>query len=159
MLSTRTRYSIVALADIARARSAGGRAGGKPVPTALSKIADGRGLSLDYLEQLAVRWRRAGLVKGVRGPAGGYVLARAPEDITLADIAAAVGEIVSATCADETAETARRAGCPAQKISDFLTARIQADLAAISLADVMAGRLAPAVEAERSASALSQPTA
>lgn len=157
MLSTRTRYSIVALADIADAPAPGPPA--KPKPVALSKIAAGRGLSLDYLEQLAVKWRRAGLVKGVRGPAGGYVLARAPEKVTLADIAAAVGETVSAAGADEAAELARRAGCPAQRISDFLTARVQADLAAITLADVMAGRLAPSADAERPAAVFSQPSA
>lgn len=136
MLSTRARYSIVALLDIAGAASHGGVR-----PVALSEIAGARGLSLNYLEQLAVKWRRTGLVTGRRGPAGGYVLARPAAAITLADIAAAVGETVSTAGDDEKADLSRQAGCPAQQIADFLTARIQADLAAITLADVAAGRL------------------
>lgn len=161
MLSTRTRYSIVALIDIAGDPAPGQDR--QSAPMALSKIAAGHDLSLDYLEQLAVRWRRAGLVKGMRGPAGGYVLARPPGEITLADIAAAVGESVSAGGSDEAAALARQAGCPGQKICDFLTARMQAELAAITLADVAAGQIADAFSAagEKAGgqnAAVSQPT-
>jgi Rrf2 family iron-sulfur cluster assembly transcriptional regulator len=137
MLSTRTRYSIIALSDIAR--GTGGRAcDGAPV--SLVEVAERHALPLCYLEQLAVRWRKAGLVKGVRGPAGGYLLKRPAADISIADIATAMDEAVSCADAGLDVERARAAGCPAQRILDIVTAQVQRSLSAISLKDVACGR-------------------
>lgn len=137
MLSTRTRYSIIALSDIAR--GTGGRAcDGAPV--SLVEVAERHGLPLCYLEQLAVKWRKAGLVRGVRGPAGGYLLKRPAASISIADIATAMEEAVACPDAGSDVERARAAGCPAQRILDIVTAQVQRSLSAISLKDVACGR-------------------
>lgn len=131
MLSTRTRYSLIALCDIARAGN-----GPKAAPVSLVDIAEKRNLPLCYLEQLAVKWRKAGLVKGVRGPSGGYLLKSDPADISIAAIATAMGEAVSCAEEGEGVERARRAGCPAQRILDLVTDQVHAALSAVSLADM-----------------------
>ena len=68
-LSTKGRYAIIALTDLAIAR--------QDEMTSLAEISKRQDISLPYLEQLFVRLRRAGLVTSVRGPGGGYRLARA----------------------------------------------------------------------------------
>lgn len=80
-LSTRSRYALVAIADVALHGSRG--------PVALSTIGERHGISLSYLEMLFSALRRAGLVVSIRGPGGGYLLARSACDITVADIAIA----------------------------------------------------------------------
>ena len=72
-LSTKGRYAVVALIDLALAKG--------DTPTSLGAISRRQDISLPYLEQLFVRLRRAGLVVSVRGPGGGYRLARPPRAI------------------------------------------------------------------------------
>ena len=83
-LSTKGRYAVVALADIAMQPS--------DTLVTLSEISKRQDISLPYLEQLFVKLRRAGLVESVRGPGGGYRLARSPSDIRVSDILKAVDE-------------------------------------------------------------------
>ena len=83
-LSTKGRYAVTAMMEIAM------RDGGGPVT--LADISNIQGISNSYLEQLFAQLRKNGLVKGVRGPRGGYRLARDPEAITVADIITAVDE-------------------------------------------------------------------
>jgi Rrf2 family iron-sulfur cluster assembly transcriptional regulator len=66
-------------------------------PVALTGIAERQGISLSYLEQLFGRLRRCGLVSSVRGPGGGYRLARETRDIAVTDIVLAVDETLDAT--------------------------------------------------------------
>ena len=87
-LSTKGRYAMVALADLALA------SGSELV--SLAAIAKRQDVSLPYLEQLFVKLRRAGLVEAVRGPGGGYRLTRAPEAIRVSEVLEAVEETVSA---------------------------------------------------------------
>lgn len=68
---------------------------GKPV--ALADVADRQEISLSYLEQLFGKLRKGGLVKSVRGPGGGYLLSRTPEDTRVSDIILAVDEPIKAT--------------------------------------------------------------
>ena len=88
-LGTRGRYAVMAMVDLAK------HSGGKPV--CLSEIAEREEISLAYLEQLFARLRRHGLVRSVRGPGGGYVLAYAPEATRISDIILAVDEPIRAT--------------------------------------------------------------
>jgi Rrf2 family iron-sulfur cluster assembly transcriptional regulator len=88
-LSTKGRYAVMAMVDLAR------HSGGKPV--ALGEIATRQEISLSYLEQLFGRLRRGGLVKSVRGPGGGYLLARQMDDTRISDIILAVDEPIKAT--------------------------------------------------------------
>ena len=86
-LSTKGRYAMVALVDLATSPGS---------LTTLAEISRRQDISLPYLEQLFVRLRRAGLVDSVRGPGGGYRLARAATDIKVSEVLEAVDETVSA---------------------------------------------------------------
>ena len=88
-LSTKGRYGVTAMMDLAIHDNAG--------PVTLADISQCQGISLSYLEQLFSKLRKHGLVDGVRGPGGGYKLARSPENITVAEIIAAVDERVDIT--------------------------------------------------------------
>lgn len=93
-LSTKGRYSVTAMLDLAIHDKAG--------PVTLGDISQCQGISLSYLEQLFSNLRKAGLVKGVRGPGGGYRLAKPATDISIADIISAVDENVDVTnCSGE----------------------------------------------------------
>jgi Rrf2 family iron-sulfur cluster assembly transcriptional regulator len=88
-LSTKGRYAVTAMMDIAIHEKLG--------PVTLADISQCQGISLSYLEQLFAKLRKRGLVEGVRGPGGGYRLARPSAGITVADIISAVDERVDAT--------------------------------------------------------------
>ena len=88
-LSTKGRYAVMAMVDLAK-QSHGG-------PVALGDIADRQDISLSYLEQLFGKLRRGAQVKSVRGPGGGYVLARDPAEIRISDIILAVDEPIKAS--------------------------------------------------------------
>lgn len=93
-LSTKGRYAVTAMMDLALHQQRG--------PVTLAEISQCQGISLSYLEQLFARLRRHGLVTGVRGPGGGYRLAREAGAISVADIIVAVDENVDATrCAGQ----------------------------------------------------------
>jgi Rrf2 family transcriptional regulator, iron-sulfur cluster assembly transcription factor len=88
-LSTKGRYAVMALCDLA------GQTENRPV--ALADIAERQEISLSYLEQLFAKLRRGGLVRSVRGPGGGYLLAHAPGETRISDIILAVDEPIRAT--------------------------------------------------------------
>lgn len=81
-LSTKGRYAITAMMEIALREHRG--------PITLADISITQGISNSYLEQLFSQLRKNGLVKGVRGPHGGYRLARPANEITVAQIITAV---------------------------------------------------------------------
>ena len=144
-LSTRGRYAVMALVDLAA------RGGCDCRPVTLADIAGAQALSLSYLEQLFCRLRRAGLVASARGPGGGYRLARPATQITLADIVLAVEENLQATrCAAETGcmpGEGANARCRTQSLWDELGRHIHLFFAGITLDDVVrdqvAGRARP----------------
>ena len=80
-LSTKGRYAVMAICDLAEGATGNG---GRPI--SLSDIAKRQNISISYLEQLFANMRRANLVKSVRGPGGGYVLARPTSDIQVSEI-------------------------------------------------------------------------
>ncbi|NIA68795.1 Rrf2 family transcriptional regulator [Pelagibius litoralis] len=88
-LSTKGRYAVMALCDLA------GHSEDKPV--ALADIAERQEISLSYLEQLFAKLRRGGLVKSVRGPGGGYLLAHKAAETRISDIILSVDEPIRAT--------------------------------------------------------------
>ncbi|MBE0487610.1 MAG: Fe-S cluster assembly transcriptional regulator IscR [Halomonas sp.] len=88
-LTTKGRYAVTAMLDLAMHGQSG--------PICLADISKRQEISLSYLEQLFARLRRAELVESVRGPGGGYLLARAPETISVARVIDAVDESVDAT--------------------------------------------------------------
>ncbi|MFC3282829.1 Fe-S cluster assembly transcriptional regulator IscR [Litchfieldella rifensis] len=88
-LTTKGRYAVTAMLDLALNAAEG--------PICLAEISRRQEISLSYLEQLFARLRRAKLVKSVRGPGGGYLLAQAPAGISVARVIDAVNESVDAT--------------------------------------------------------------
>jgi Rrf2 family iron-sulfur cluster assembly transcriptional regulator len=88
-LSTKGRYAVTAMMDIALHQKQG--------PVTLAEISQCQGISLSYLEQLFAKLRKEGLVKGVRGPGGGYSLAKPPDQISVADIIQSVDEKLDMT--------------------------------------------------------------
>jgi Rrf2 family iron-sulfur cluster assembly transcriptional regulator len=88
-LTTKGRFAVTAMIDL-------GLNGGER-PVTLSAISERQNISLSYLEQLFAKLRRHGIVESVRGPGGGYCLARAATSISVADVIIAVDEPLDAT--------------------------------------------------------------
>lgn len=88
-LTTKGRFAVTAMIDL-------GLNGGER-PVTLSAISERQSISLSYLEQLFAKLRRHGIVESVRGPGGGYCLAREAAKITVADVIIAVDEPLDAT--------------------------------------------------------------
>ena len=137
-LSTKGRYAVTALADIAIQ--------GDARLVSLGEIAQRQDVSLAYLEQLFARLRRAGLVESVRGPGGGYRLASAPETIRIIDVMDAVDETVSALrCGDGSEQGCggSRAACLTHDLWERLSSHVHVFLSRTTLADVVGNTLAP----------------
>lgn len=137
-LSTKGRYAMVALADLAT----------QPGETLLSlgEISKRQDISLPYLEQLFVKLRRAELVESVRGPGGGYRLAKPASEIRVVEIMAAVDETVSAMHTGAGASGAL-SGSKAQSLTnrlwESLSAHVYVFLHQTRLSDVVQNELAP----------------
>src|SRR5690606_1622460 len=113
-------------------------------PVALADIAERQEISLSYLEQLFAKLRRGGLVRSVRGPGGGYLLARSDEDTRIADIILAVDEPMRATrCRPDTSVgcLADRSRCLTHDLWEELGNQIRLYLSSVSLADVVNRRV------------------
>ncbi len=136
-LTTKGRYAVMAMADIAAASACRGDDAAVP----LSAIAERQHISLAYLEQLFAKLRRAGLVESARGRLGGYVLGRPASAIAVADIMAAVQEDVRMTrCAgDDGAPCVPGVRCITHGLWDALGEHIQGFLRDVSLQDVLDG--------------------
>ena len=135
-LSTKGRYAVMAMVDLAFHSS------GKPV--ALSEIALRQEISLSYLEQLFAKLRRGGLVRSVRGPGGGYMLARPVADTRIADIILAVDEPIRATrCPAGTGAGCKKdkSRCLTHDLWEELGNQIHRYLNSVSLADVCEKRV------------------
>jgi len=88
-LTTRGRYAVTAMMDLAIHREEGS--------VAVADVSQRQGISLSYLEQLLSRLRKGGLVVSTRGPGGGYSLSRDPGQISIAQIIDAIEENIDAT--------------------------------------------------------------
>jgi Rrf2 family iron-sulfur cluster assembly transcriptional regulator len=118
------------------------RSDGKPV--ALADIAERQEISLSYLEQLFAKLRKGGLVKSVRGPGGGYMLAHTAEATRISDIILAVDEPIRATrCQTGSPEGCRsnKSRCLTHDLWEELGHQIHLYLSAVSLADVRERRI------------------
>ena len=137
-LSTKGRYAMVALADIALQDNA--------ELVTLGDISKRQDISLPYLEQLFVKLRRAELVVSVRGPGGGYKLARPTSDIRICEVMAAVDETVDALHVGAGASGAA-SGSKAQSMTnrlwESLSANVYVFLHQTRLSDVVGNDLAP----------------
>ena len=130
-LSTKGRYAVMALVDLAS------QSDGHPV--ALADIAERQEISLSYLEQLFAKLRRGGLVRSVRGPGGGYLLARPADDTRVSDAILAVDEPIRATRCKPGSSTGCRSNksrCLTHDLWEELGNQIHVFLSSVSLADV-----------------------
>jgi Rrf2 family iron-sulfur cluster assembly transcriptional regulator len=133
-MSTKGRYGVMAMIDIAvHSRGA---------PVSLAEIAERQDISHEYLEQLFGRLRKAGLVESARGPGGGYRLARAMNDIAVAEIIAAVDEELQFTrCGGDAVEGCVKGDrCNAHDLWSSLGRQMMYFLSSISLEDVVEKR-------------------
>ena len=103
-LTSKGRYAVMAMADLAK--------NNVKKPTSLTEISLRQGISLYFLEQLFLRLKKNNLVKSARGPQGGYMLSRDPNEIKLSSIISAVDEkIKTVKCKRES-----RKGCNGKSI-------------------------------------------
>ena len=139
-LSTRGRYAVMAMTDLAR--HAGERPQDRPVR--LAEIAARQEISLAYLEQLFAKLRRGGLVVAARGPHGGYRLARKAGETRIADIIVAVDEPIKATrCRSDSSKgcLGRTGRCLTHDLWEELGRQITVFLESVTLADVLERRV------------------
>lgn len=135
-LSTKGRYAVMAMVDLAM------HSQGRPV--ALAAIADRQEISLSYLEQLFARLKRNSLVKSVRGPGGGYLLARGADGTRISDIILAVDEPIRATRCDPQSPhgcTKSKMRCSTHDLWAELSNQIHLFLSSVTLADVCERRV------------------
>src|SRR5579872_7281912 len=140
-LSTKGRYAVMAMADLAGHAAESHE---QPKPVALADIAERQDISLSYLEQLFAKLRRGGLVTSVRGPGGGYRLSRPSGDVRIADIIVAVDEPIAATrCKTGSAKGCTKSGarCVTHDLWEELGQQIHVFLSSVSLADVVEKRV------------------
>jgi Rrf2 family iron-sulfur cluster assembly transcriptional regulator len=136
-LSTKGRYAVMALLDLAKFERDGGL-------VSLNEIAARQTISISYLEQLFAKLRRGGLVVAKRGPTGGYKLSRSSAAISIASVVQAVEEEIKATGCDPTTRAGcggREGKCVAHDLWAALTNHIHDFMAQVSLEDVLEGRL------------------
>jgi len=139
-LSTKARYAVMAMVDIA----GHGDSYQKQEPVSLSAIAGRQDLPLAYLEQLFHKLKNAKLVTSSRGAFGGYVLNRAPTEISIFDIISVVDLPLKATrCDAETFKGCQSTGerCLTHDLWDEMTIVVQSFLKQISLSDVCEKRV------------------
>lgn len=135
-LGTKGRYAVMAMVDLAMYDN--------EQPITLGEIAERQEISLSYLEQLFSKLRRAGLVKSIRGPGGGYKLAYGADGIRVSDVIHAVDEEIRATrChpGSSTSCVSKTSRCLTHDLWDELGHQIHLYLKSVTLADVCEGRV------------------
>lgn len=125
-LTTKGRFAVMAMADLAMR--------GENTPVTLSAISERQKISLSYLEQLFGKLRRSNIVESVRGPGGGYNLAKSAEKITIAEIIVAVDEPLDATkCGGKANCRGEKNSCITHELWMGLNEKILEYLSAITL--------------------------
>jgi Rrf2 family transcriptional regulator, iron-sulfur cluster assembly transcription factor len=133
-LTTKGRFAVTAMLDVALRQERG--------PVSLAAISERQKISLSYLEQLFGKLRRHELVDSMRGPGGGYTLARPMDKITVADVIYAVDEPLDATnCAGkqncETGTNGRNGQCMTHELWEALNHKMVDYLDSVSIADLV----------------------
>lgn len=137
-LSTRSRYAVMAMIDLAQQEGVNG-----PSCVPISLIARRQGLPSQYIEQLFSRLRKRDLIKSTRGINGGYALARSANDIRIYDIILAADKPVKVVrCSAKTTNGCHTSGkrCNSHQLWYELELVMHGYLAQISLSDVISGR-------------------
>ncbi len=129
-LSTKGQYGVRAMFEIAR--------GYPEQPVTIKEISERQDVSVPYLEQILNKLRRAGLIKSMKGPGGGYLLARRPDEISIASILNELeGPVAITSCLDPDEGCSRVDGCVIHLLWKSLGVRIEAFLGTITLDDLI----------------------
>jgi Rrf2 family protein len=131
-LSTKGKYGVRAVFEIARHYGKG--------PISIKEIVERQGISISYLEQILYRLGKAGLIDSVRGPAGGYLLARKPSDLTIGDIIRTLeGPIALSHCLEpgEAGDCYQADDCVARMVWTKVGAKIEEALDSITFSDLL----------------------
>ncbi|OUS13236.1 Rrf2 family transcriptional regulator [Rhodospirillales bacterium 47_12_T64] len=140
-LSTKGRYAVMAMVDLALYAN--------ERPVSLAEIADRQEISLSYLEQLFAKLRRENLVASVRGPGGGYKMAKEANKTMISEIFRAVEEPIKATACTPTSPQGCRkdkSRCVTHDLWLGLSNHIYGYLNSVSLADVIERRIEPGLD-------------
>jgi len=133
-LSTKARYGLRATAELALRHSG---ADGDLHPVPLSAIAKRQGISEQYLRQIVMPLKRAGIVKAVRGKRGGYLLARGSGEITALEVVTAMGELMEPVfCVGAPSKCKRVAECPTHPLWSRLAESLREALSSTSIAQL-----------------------
>lgn len=128
-LSSKSRYAVTSLLDVAMHSGQG--------PVSLADISRRQNVSLSYLEQLFSKMRKDDLVSSKRGPGGGYLLSRKPEEISVSTIVLSVDEALKVTNKDAFLGGEAFEPCLTEKLWDELSDEISNYLSNISLAAII----------------------
>ncbi len=129
-LSTRTRYGIRAILELAQNEGRG--------PLQVKTIAQHQDISVKYLEQLMTMLRSTGFVRSIRGSKGGYMLAKAPDQIKLSDVFDCLeGHVTTVECVEDKNYCARAADCIARQVWAQVQDAIKNVLQSITLQDLV----------------------
>ena len=133
-LTSKGRYAVSAMIDLVKNQDKGA--------VNLASISERQFISLSYLEQLFRRLRENGLVKSVRGPGGGYLLGKSPDEISVADVIRAVDEKIQATlCVNALRGCHRGNRCDTHELWESLGMHIYRFLDVVTLQDVVDKRV------------------
>ena len=128
-LSTRTRYGVRAILELAMS--------GNKSPLQLKIIAQRQDISVKYLEQLMVVLKAAGFVRSIRGSKGGYMLAKAPDQIELIDVFHCLeGTVITVECVENKDYCVRAADCAARDLWVKVQKAIEDVLKSVTLQDL-----------------------
>jgi len=130
-LSTRTRYGIRAILELALNHGKG--------PLQLKVVGQRQNISVKYLEQLIAVLKTAGFVRSSRGAKGGYVLAKAPNQIKLSDVFSSLegASVITVECVENENYCVRAADCVVRQVWVQVQEAIMSVLAAITLEDLV----------------------
>ena len=131
-LTSKGRYAVMAMADLAKNHV--------KEPTSLTEISLRQGISIAYLEQLFLKLRKNNLVQSARGPLGGYILTKSPEQIKLLSIIKAVDEkIITVKCRKESKKgcNGKSIKCITHNLWDDLEAHINKFFHDNTLSDIL----------------------
>ena len=132
-LTSKGRYAVMAMADLAKNYVV-------KEPTSLTEISLRQGISIDYLEQLFSKLRKNNLVQSIRGPSGGYLLSKPPDEIKLLSIISAVDEkIKTVKCRKESKKgcNGKSIKCITHNLWDDLEAHINKFFHDNTLSDIL----------------------
>ncbi len=129
-LSTRAKYGVHAMLDLAMNQGMG--------PQSIKMIAERQRIPEQYLEQLIGLLRREGLVSSIRGAQGGYLLAKAPGEITMAELMRVLeGPIALSDCLEDSGCCDRTCICPTRRVWERLSRSMDEVLSGVTLGDMM----------------------